>query len=90
MDCDNLKATRRNTKQTALKRLSLVMPKILLLLTPSDFIDHFRLHPKAGLKQHRAPREINQLYKEKKASIIPMSESLYGQETICDKQPHFL
>lgn len=37
MDCDNLKATRRNT-QTALKWLSLVTPKILLLLTPSDFI----------------------------------------------------
>lgn len=28
-------------------------------------IDHFRLHPKAGLKQHRAPHKINQLYKEK-------------------------
>lgn len=38
-------------------------------IAPINFIrlhiDHLRLHPKAGLKQHRAPHERNQLYEEK-------------------------
>lgn len=84
MDSDNLKATCLNANQTALKRFSLVMPKILLLLAPSDFIFITSdKHPKVELKQHRAPREMNQRHKQQ-AHVMPLSESF-----LCNQRRQF-